>query len=125
MSCSQARPSPKSTLREFRGPWTGLFGIGAVDIQKNRSSSMKKMVGYIMKYLTKVTAKLPRGRRLYTTSWKALSPAKPTLRNCICTELCWENFASLELLQRFEASGIRHLWITTALDRGLEPSAIA
>jgi hypothetical protein len=84
--------------------------MGNVDLQKNRSSSVKKMVGYIMKYLTKTTVELPKGKRLYTASRKALSPVKkPAPKDYICTKLCWENFATIEAPQKFEADDIHAL----------------
>lgn len=102
--------APKGILEQFRYTWTQHHGMGNVDIQKNRCSSVKKMVGYIMKYLTKSTVVLPKGKRLYTASRKALSPVKkPAPKEYLYKKLCWENFVSIEAPQEYVADDVFEL----------------
>lgn len=96
--------APKSILADIRRLWTDHHGMGNVDIQKNRNGSIKKMVGYLMKYLTKTTVELPKGRRVYTASRGALSPAhKPECRNWLMHKLFWRDFQSIEERREYEA----------------------
>jgi hypothetical protein len=78
---------PKGILNEFRRYWTEKYGMGNIDLQKGKSAKVKKMVGYIMKYLRKAPADLPKGMRLYSASRGALSPIrKAPPKDWLCTK---------------------------------------
>lgn len=93
---------PKSILNEFRRAWTEYYGMGNIDIQKNSSGTIKELVRYILKYLTKTNITLPKGKRLFTASRGALAPLKkPEPKIYIVKKLLWQFISQVESPQTY------------------------
>lgn len=63
-------------LDDIRYYWRHRYGMGNVDIQYLKEDSPRKMVLYVLKYVTKSPANLPKGKRLFVSSRGALAPVK-------------------------------------------------
>jgi len=66
--------APKAILAEIRHLWTDLYGMGNVDIQTMKSNSVREMILYALKYVSKNPPLLPKGKRIYSASRAALAP---------------------------------------------------
>lgn len=100
---------PKGILADFRRTWTDLHGMGNVDIQKNRLGSPMKAVRYLLKYLTKTPADLPKGKRVYTASRGALAPVLAPSHEYLLKSIFWRNFTPIESVQIYVSEDVHSL----------------
>lgn len=77
----------KSILKDIRYYWEELYGMGNVDITYLKSQPPQRMILYILKYLTKMPAHLPKRKRVFVSSRGALAPSSKQFKDWIIKKL--------------------------------------
>lgn len=79
--------APKSILGTIRRYWEGLYGMGNMDIKRLKNHTPRHMVLYVLKYLTKSPATLPKRKRIFVASRGALQPSIKSDKEWVITKM--------------------------------------